>query len=60
MTAKLREMISETLGTLDIDKGIVQTSLTSAAALSQLIERSDARSVPKKASVSTRSRGFTP
>ena len=48
MTAKLREMISETLGTLDIDRGIVQTSLTSAAALSQLIERSDARSVPKK------------
>lgn len=46
--ARLREMISETLGTLDIDKGIVQTSLTSAAALSQLIERSDARSVPKK------------
>ncbi len=48
MTARLREMISETLGTLDIDRGIVQTSLTSAAALSQLIERSDARSVPKK------------
>ncbi len=48
MTAKLREMISETLGTLDIDKGIIETSLTSAAALSQLIERSDARSVPKK------------
>jgi hypothetical protein len=48
MTEKLREMISETLGTLDVTRGVVQSSFTSAAALAQLIERSDARSVPKK------------
>lgn len=48
MSNTLRSLISETLGTLDINHGLVSTNFSSASALQQLIERSESRSSAKK------------
>ncbi len=48
MSNMLRALISETLGTLDVNHGLVSTNFSSASALQQLIERSEARNSAKK------------
>ncbi len=48
MSNSLRTLISETLGTLDVNHGLVSTNFSSASALQQLIERSETRNSAKK------------
>jgi hypothetical protein len=45
---RLRWLISESTGNLDVDRSVMQSSLSSATALSQLIERAEARSASKR------------